>query len=66
MINATILSDDNEKFRVRIQRKVNGEWIDHEIESAVGRSQRHGVEKGDTRLIVEDIHGIPLNVPREG
>lgn len=66
MIRASIISDDGEKFRIRVQHKIDGgEWTDYAVDEAVGRSQCYSADKGRERIIIEDIHGIPLNVLRE-
>lgn len=62
MISVSILSNENEHFRLRLQGKdKDGLWADVAVDSATGRSQVYGIHKGCFRLVVEDVIGEPYN-----
>jgi hypothetical protein len=64
MIVVTISAPDDRQYVVRFQGKVKKGaetvWADSEVHTFRGASQPYGIDKETTRLIVEDLDGVPL------
>ena len=64
----TLSAPDDRQYLVRFQAKEKrGDeiaWADSEVHTFTGTSQSYGIDKGTTRLIVEDADGVPLNAAR--
>ena len=61
MITLTISEQDGRQYRVRYQTKTAQGWADSEVQTITGTSQPFGIDKGSSRLILEDVSGVALN-----